>query len=99
MSLLEPHRFKKLEKAHKELLKQSIYPLMEKYQMGSEIVLKELLQISGIFIIFQFNTLDPQQETFTDAYIFLRFKNLESVFPELTTIYHIVSTIPSSSAV
>ena len=98
MSLFQPQGFNTLETTDNKILKQNIEPLMKKYQMDSEIVLKELLHFSSLCISYQADILDPKHASFIDTYIFLKSKNLDSVFPELTTIYHILSTIPSSSA-
>ena len=82
----------------KQLLKQNIEPLVKKYQMDSEIILKELLHFSSICLSYEVDILDPKQASFINTYKFLKSKNLDSVFPELTTVYHILSTIPSSSS-
>ncbi len=79
----------------KQLLKQNIEPLMKKYQMDPEFILKELLLFSSICLSYEADILDP---SFINTYKFLKSKNLDSVFPELTTVYHILSTIPSSSS-
>lgn len=42
MSLFQPQRFKEMVPTDKQLLKQNIEPLMKKYQMDSEIILKYL---------------------------------------------------------
>ena len=98
MSLFQPQGFNTLETTDNKILKQNIEPLMKKYQMDSEIVLKELLHFSSLCISYQADILDPKHASFIDTYIFLKSKNLDSVFPKLTTIYHILSTIPSCSA-
>ncbi len=98
MSLFQPQRFKKMVSTDKQLLKQNIEPLMKKYQMDSEIILKELLHFSSICLSYEADILDPKQASFINTYKFLKSKNLDSVFPELTTVYHILSTIPSSSS-
>ena len=94
MSLFQPQTFKTMVATDKQLLKQNIEPLMKKYQMDSEIVLKELLHFSSICISHQADILDPKKASFIDTYRFLKSKNLDPVFPELTA----VCTIPSSSA-
>ena len=98
VSLFQPQRFNELVVTNGQLLKQKIEPLMKKYQMDSEIVLKELLRFSSICLSYEAEILDPTQASFINTYKFLKSKNLDSVFPELTTVYQILSTIPSSSS-
>ena len=66
--------------------------------MDSEIVLKELLRFSSICISYEAEILDPTHASFINTYKFLKSKNMDSVFAELTTVYEILSTIPSSSS-
>ena len=66
--------------------------------MDSDIVLKELLRFSSICLSFEAEILDPTQTSFINACKFFKSKNFDSVFPELTTVYQILSTIPSSSS-
>ena len=65
MSLFQPQGFKTMETTDKEILKQNVEPLMKKYQMDSEIVLKELLHFQ-VCISYQADILDPKQGSFID---------------------------------
>ena len=103
VSLVLPQRFNELVATNGQLLKQKIGPLMKKYQMDSENVhvLKELLRFSSICLSYEAEVLDPTQASFINMHIqifVLKSKNLDSVFPKLTTVYQILSTISSSSS-
>ena len=103
VSLVQPQRFNELVATNGQLLKQKIGPLMKKYQMDSENVhvLKELLRFSSICLSYEAEILDPTQASFINMHIqifVLKSKNLDSVFPKLTTVYQILSTISSSSS-
>ena len=104
VSLVQPQRFNELVTTNGQLLKQKIGPLMKKYQMNSENVhvLKEfMLRFSSICLSYEAELLDPTQASFINMHIqifVLKSKNLDSVFPELTTVYQILSTTSSSSS-
>ena len=98
VSLFQPQRFNELVATNVQLLKHKMKPLMKKYQMDSEIVLKELLHFSSISLSYETEILDPTQASFINTYKFLKSKNLDSVCTELTTVYQILNTIPSSSS-
>ena len=72
MSLFQPQRFKEMVATDKQLLKQNIEPLMKKYQMDPEFILKELLLFSSICLSYEADILDPKQASFINTYKFLK---------------------------
>ena len=91
-----PINFKKLTEQSNDAI--DVDFVTEKFGLDADIVKSELKQFAEICISHKAEIMKSDYCSFATSLRYILKHGLQSVFPQLLVIYHILSTIPSSSA-
>lgn len=84
---------------NKKFIKREMMPYILSLEMDTDLVADQMQSLAQLAIKHESDLcIKPERNTFFNVYRYILDNNLDVIYPELSTVYKILSTIPTSSA-